>query len=276
MHGMNRVLLFMVITGLTLWALACEKPMSVAPAAEEQAEVTAAFSLPRMSTTAPLSKIVITVTGTDMDTLRNEVLVTEAGLVRASLTVRAGKKRIFDVAAYQNNVAILAGRDSLDVVAGKKTELAMKLGFLVPALSLTPVDTSVTKTHTFTVYIVAHHVDSLCTIGTKLLFDPARLQVVDLGREDDFLMKNGGAVTQLSFSKDNTAGEVKLVLGIFPASKSVSGEGRVARVVFKAHEGPTADLNLLLHASGDGDLGMFDKHANSMTAYALGSHIRIP
>ncbi len=275
MHGLNRVFLLASVGILVLLVVACDKPLAVSPEDEERAEVHAAFSLPKLNASAALSKLVITVTGSGMDSLVKEVLVTDAGPVRTSFSVTAGKNRRFDVTAYHDSVAILAGRDSLDLVSGKRADLAMKLGFLVPALSLTPVDTTVTKTNTFTTYIVAHHVDSLCTIGAKLRFDPAKLKVTELGREDDFLKKNGGAVTQLQFSKDNTAGEVKLVLGIFPAAKSVSGEGRIARVVFQALDGPAADLTLSLDAAEDGDLGMYDKNANAMAAYALGSRIQI-
>jgi len=148
----------------------------------------------------------------------------------------------------------------------------MKLEFQVPALTLTPIDTTLAKNSTFTVFVRAHHVDSLCTIGTKLLFDPARLQVVELGREDDFLKKNGGAVTQLQFSRDNVAGEVKLLLGVFPAGKSVSGEGKIARIVFQAVGSSVAEIDLSLSGM---DLGLYDQHAVLMPAVALGSRITI-
>jgi hypothetical protein len=140
---------------------------------------------------------------------------------------------------------------------------------------LSPIDTTVAKNSIFTVYIRAHHVVNLCTIGTLLTFNKDSLQVVDLGREDDFLKKNGGAVTQLLFSKDNANGRVKLILGIFPAAKAVSGEGAIARVVFKALQGKSTALHLSLDSTSDPDLGLYDQLANPMSAIALGSLITI-
>ncbi|HOT96116.1 MAG TPA: cohesin domain-containing protein [bacterium] len=261
--------------GLLALLAACSQPLSTEPENADDARVTATFSLSKAAVLKTgISRLVITVSGTGMKTMTLDTTVSAAaeGRFQTTLKVTPGKNRLFQVSAFQDTLLVLTGKDSLDLKAGQKTALRLTLQFQVPALTLTPIDTTLAVNSTLTVYVKAHHVDSLCTIGTKLKFDPAKLQVVELGREDDFLKKNGGAVTQLQFSKDNTAGEVILQLGIFPAGKSVSGEGKIARILFKATATSTADIDLNLKGT---DLGLYDKRANPMQAVALGSHIVI-
>ncbi len=254
---------------------ACSQPLSTEPENAADARVTAAFSLAKAgSLETGISRLVISVSGTGMKTMTLDTALSAAaeGRFQTTLRVSPGKNRLFQVSAWQDSLLVLTGKDSLDLKAGQKATLNLTLQFQVPALTLSPIDTVLAANSTFTVYVKAHHVDSLCTIGTKLKFDPARLQVVELGREDDFLKQNGGAVTQLQFSKDNTTGDVILQLGIFPAGKSVSGAGKIARILFRAVAASTAEIDLNLKGT---DLGLYDKHANPMQAVALGSRIVI-
>jgi hypothetical protein len=273
MFAAKRASLVIAVSLMLALAGACDKPLSTEPEQNSDSRVTAIFSLSKAAVIETgINRMVIAVTGPSMTAITLDTVITAEGQLKTDLKIPAGKKRIFTVTAFQDTLAVMTGKDSLDLKAGQKVTLNMKLGFLIPALSLTPVDTTLARNSTFTVFVQAHQVDSLCTIGTKLKFDPSKLQVVELGREDDFLKKNGGAVTQLQFSKDNVAGEVKLLLGVFPAAKSVSGEGKIARVVFQAMSVATAEIELSV--SG-GDLGLYDQHANLMRSAALGSHIII-
>ena len=273
MFAANRVVPVLAVGLLLALTGACEKPLSTAPEPPGAAGATASFTLSKATLLETgISRLVITVTGAGMKAVTVDTAVTAEGQFRTDLKVAPGKNRLFEVSAYQDTLLVLAGSDSLDLKENQKVTLRMKLEFQVPALTLTPIDTTLAKNSTFTVFVRAHHVDSLCTIGTKLLFDPARLQVVELGREDDFLKKNGGAVTQLQFSRDNVAGEVKLLLGVFPAGKSVSGEGKIARIVFQAVGSSVAEIDLSLSGM---DLGLYDQHAVLMPAVALGSRITI-
>ncbi|HNY92200.1 MAG: hypothetical protein BWY77_01587 [bacterium ADurb.Bin431] len=273
MFAAKRVIPLLAVGLLLALAGACEKPLSMAPDYSGVSEATATFALSKATLLETgISRLVISVTGEGMKAVTVDTAITAEGQFRTDLKISPGKNRLFRVSAYQDTLLVLAGRDSLNLKEGQKVTLHMKLDFQVPALTLTPIDTTLARNSTFTVYVQAHHVDSLCTIGTKLLFDPARLQVVELGREDDFLKKNGGAVTQLQFSRDNTAGEVKLLLGVFPAGKSVSGEGKIARIVFQAVGSSTAEIDLSLNGV---DLGLYDQHAVLMPAVALGSRITI-
>jgi len=260
-----------------LGLFSCEKAPLNPAAAEGPADVLASFSLPKIAVTdAGLTRAVFVVLNAARDTLLSDTSeVAQNGYIRAKLKVPAGQNRLFQVSVLQGSRAVLTGSDSLDLKGGAQVELKMTLNFLVPALTLSPIDTTVTKDSTFAVYIHAHHVENLCTIGTLLTFSKDSLQVVDLGREDDFLKQNGGAVTQLAFTKDNANGRVKLVLGIVPIAKSVSGEGTIARVVFKALQGPSTALHLSLDNTVDGTLGLYDQMLNLMPAVALGSQITI-
>ncbi len=266
-----------ILIGCVCWYLSqCNHADPISPQAEKSTEVSIQFTLPKAANSnSSITRAIMVVTAANMDTIRKELVTASAGSFRDTLRVPSGKDRTFQVTLYQNTFAALKGEQTIDLPAGKRIELRLKLQFLLPALSLSPIDTTVAKNGLFTLKILAHRVDSLCTIGSKILFDPSKLQVVDMGRDDDFLKTNGGTIAQLQFSKNNATGEIKLVFGIFPAAKSVSGDGQIAHVVFKALNGSTTEIIPSLDNSVDPDLGLYDKSANLMNAVALGSKITI-
>jgi hypothetical protein len=118
-------------------------------------------------------------------------------------------------------------------------------------------------------------VTGMSTIGTQVTFDTSKVLVKDLGREDTFLKSQGGSVNTLKFSKDNIAGKVDMVLGVFPGSASVSGDGKIGRIVFEARQKGVVDLHLLLDNTADPDLGLYDKNANLLYAIGLGGRITV-
>jgi hypothetical protein len=219
-----------------------------------------------------LTKILLQVSGEGIDTI-NQELTMEGSTARGQVKVPKKKDLLFSVTAYNDTVAVLSGSQVFNTKDGKTVEI--DLDFLVAALILSPPNVTVKKDSTVTFALSARHVTDLGTVGARVSFDASKLQVVDLQREDDFLTSQSGAVNQLVFSKDNTAGTVSLVIGIVPATAAVSGDGTIAKIVFKTQQTGTTDVDLSLDAGVDSDLGFFDKNADPLYAIGLGSRINV-
>ncbi|MCD6097896.1 hypothetical protein J7K18_03280 [bacterium] len=134
-----------------------------------------------------------------------------------------------------------------------------------PAVLISPSSYSAVVGEVFDIEIALRYVEDLVGVGVRLNFDSEKLEVVELGREDDFLTSNSGAVNQLTFTSDNDEGYVKLVLGILPASASVSdmsGNARgIGKITFRALSPGTAELLLSVDNASDSDLGLYNSSA---------------
>jgi hypothetical protein len=172
---------------------------------------------------------------------------------------------------------VLSGNTAYTAKSGADNEIEIALEFLVPALILSPAKATVNLNDSVTVYLSARKMTDLATFGARIHFDPAALQVIDLGREDEFLSKAGGVVMQApgGFTKDNVTGTVEIILSIFPSSKAVSGTGMVGRIVFRAVKEGSTELQLITDSSTDGKLGLYDKDAVLLESIALGSDITV-
>ena len=253
----------------------CGRLVPIEPKAINETAVSASIKFPYKGLSPQsLTKIVVQVTHADIDTIRKE-LILSAGGAKGQLEVPTGKLLTFTAIAYQGTTAVLSGSTQVKPEAGKTATVQILLNFLVPALILTPPDTSLSLGSEVAIYLEARHCTDLGTIGARLLFDNTKLQVVDLGREDAFLKSNSGSINQLKFSKDNTNGSVDVVLGVFPASAAVSGDGKIVKIVFKTVATGMANLAVSLDNAADSDLGLFDKNANLMDALALGGSVEI-
>jgi len=223
---------------------------------------------------ASITRILLEITGADIAKIEQELFLSGTK-AKASIKVPGDKQLTFKATAFQDTVAVLQGEKSLKTKGGETVSLPIKLDFLVPAIILTPPDTVITAGETVTVYLEARNVSDLSAVGTRIKFDETSLDIIDLGREDDFLKKNGGAVTQLSNPASDDPGTIDVVLGVFPASSAVSGSGKVGRIVFKALKADTVDLNISLDNAFNSDLGLFDKDADLVYSLALGNRIII-
>jgi len=247
----------------------------VEPPSNGETAISASIDLSQTQLTAnAITDILLQVSGVGMDTIRKH-LTLNGSKATIQLKVKAGKSRAFVATAFQGTTAVLSGSSTLDLEAGKSTNVAIQLNFLIAVIMLSPPDTTVAKDASFTLYIKARHVTDLCTFGAKISFDKTKLEVLDLGREDTFLKSNGGAINQLRFTKDNTLGKVEMVLGVFPAAASVTGDGKIGKIVFKAPVAGMADISISMDATADADLGLYDKNANLLNSLALGSRVTI-
>ncbi len=263
------------VLALLAFTFSCNQAVPIEPPNSEEAAITASIDLSHTQLTASaITDILLQVSGAGMDTVRKH-LTLDGTKATAQLKVKAGKSRTFTATAYQGATTVLSGSSTMDLAAGKSANVAIRLNFLISAIMLSPPDTSVAKDASFTLYIKARNVTDLCTFGAKISFDKTKLEVLDLGREDTFLKSNGGAINQLRFTKDNTLGKVEMVLGVFPATTSVTGDGKIGKIVFKALAAGTANLTISMDTAADADLGLYDKNANLVNSLALGGQITI-
>ena len=262
---------------LLLFIENCTQSSPISPDDPDAVSVSASISIQKSALSAlALTRMTLEVTDQGNPIAGTpKVLTMTAGGASGQVKVPKDKMLTYIVTAYIDTVKVLQGSDSLKATAGGNNSIHITLGFLIPALILTPSDTTVTKGQNFTLYVQARQVTSMSTIGTRVQFDTSKVQIQDIGREDAFLKSNGGSVNTLKFTKDNDKGIVDIVLGVFPGSAAVSGNGKIGRIVFKAMETGTMDLHLLLDNTIDPDLGLYDKSANLLFAIGLGGRITI-
>lgn len=255
--------------------MSCSQVAPTGPASVTDAAITTSIQLSEGNwAAASITSMVLEVYGSGVDTM-HKALTLAGSSANAQIKVPVGKALTFQVTAYQNTTPILRGSTTYTPTGGKLENISIQLDYLVPTVILTPTTVSVKKNDTFTIYLAARHVTDLATIGAQVTFDNTKLKVVDLGREDSLLTSNSGSVMQLKFSKDNAAGHVDIVLGVFPASAGVSGKGNICKITFQALDAGSTDVQLSLDNTISSDLGLYDKSAALINSLALGSRIVI-
>ena len=269
----NRLSLLLMMLIIVLWG--CSKQSPLAPVSAEQSSVATSIKFSEKNYAASaLDSLTLTVSGEGVETIRRKLSL-DGTKAKMQLEVPAKQMLTMRVTGYQDTTAVLQGSESFVAESGKITNVNIQLDFLVPTIILSPPDSVLQKGDTVDVYLAARSVAEMSTFGAEVHFDPAKLQVVDLSRQDEFLKKNHGSVMQVSFTQDNVNGVVKAVLGIFPASSAVTGSGYVGKITFKAIEADTTDIWIKIDNSQDSDLGLFDKSANLMYSVGLGSRLYI-
>jgi hypothetical protein len=220
--------------------------------------------------------MVLEVTGGGIQKIERELTMDEGG-ASGQVSVPVNKSLTYTVTAYRDETEVLGGSTEYTAKKGGGNDIQIVLDYLIPALILTPSRATLAVNGTLNVYLEARGVTDLATLGARITFDPGVLQVTDLGREDDFLIKGGGSVLPApgGFTKDNSLGRVTIILSIFPATKAVSGNGRVGRIEFKAIGFGTTPLDLSVDNAIDNSLGLFDKKADLMDSLGLGSELTI-
>jgi hypothetical protein len=263
-----------IAAGIVVFTLGCQQQPPTALDHWDTSDVVASLQWPiAENSQAGFTKVVFQVTAKDMDTLKQELLP-EAGQIQSILKVPSGNNRIFKITAFKNLTAVMSGSDTLNLASGKAVNLNVKMNFIYPAMTLSPVQKTVAVNDTFTVYFKVHKVDSLSGVGVRLSYDKTKLDVQDLGREDAFLTSNGGTIVQLQFNRDAARGQVNLILGVIGSKQAVSGAGLVGRVRFKALVGnTTSELTLVADPLVDSNLGLLNNKGTYLSAFALGSKI---
>ncbi|HOX86476.1 MAG TPA: cohesin domain-containing protein [bacterium] len=260
---------------LFLTTLACQSLAPTEPHGGDVITVQTALDLTAagLSTTG-LSRLALEVSASDMDTVRTDLTLSD-GYARASLKVPAGKNRTFTALGYRQSDLVLRGSTTKDLQKGKEVKVEIEFDYLLPTVILSPPRLTVAADSQFTLYLAARQMQKLAAFGARLTFDPTRLRVEELGRENAFLTSQGGSITQMQFSRNNTLGQVDVVLGVFPAAKAVSGTGNIARVVFKALQNGPTSIELHLDKNTHADLGLYDDQAHVIEVLALSCAVTV-
>ena len=270
----KKIYIFLFFTGLLL-TMDCTKESPLTPKSVDQSAIAASIKLNQKGYAASsLDSLILEVVGEGIDKIKKS-LVIEGTKAKTNVSVPVDKKLFMNVTGYQDTMEVLSGSTEFTAQKGATAQVQVKLDFLVPTIILSPPDTVIQKGNQIEVYLAARNVEEMSTFGAQVHFDPTKLQVVELEREDEFLKTKSGSVMQVEFTKDNSTGIVRAVLGIFPASSAVSGSGNIGKIVFEAIESDTTDISIRIDNQENSDLGLFDKNANLMYSVGLGSRLFI-
>ena len=109
-------------------------------------------------------------------------------------------------------------------------------------------------------------VQEIAAVGVKITYNPAKIEITELNRDDSYFTSGGGTVQQMEFSVDNDNGVAKMVLAIFPSDSAVGDDSetfhRIASLQIRALSPGDASLSISIDNSADSDLGIFDRNAN--------------
>jgi hypothetical protein len=272
MHVLSRFLLSVI---LLFSFIQCSRMSPTEPQIQEASAISASIKMTEKNySAASLDSLVLLITGESITPIRRKITFNGTKAMD-KLQVPAGKILTVAATGYQDSTAVLYGSNTVTPPPGEEANVQIKLDFLVPTIMLSPPDSVITKDQFIDLYLSARNVIEMATFGCLVHFNPEVLQVVDLGRQDQFLQGNSGSIMQMEFTQDNSEGTVKAVLGIFPASSAVSGSGYVGSIRFKAIKSDTTDISIQVDNRKNSDLGLFDKNANLMYSVGLGSRLYI-
>ncbi len=109
-------------------------------------------------------------------------------------------------------------------------------------------------------------IPEIAGVGIKLVYDPYKLEIVEITRDDSWLASEGGTVQQMELTTNNDQGYAKIVLAVFPTSMSVGDEEDVyhtiADIRVKALSAGSASLSISIDNGADSDLGIFKANGN--------------
>ena len=96
---------------------------------------------------------------------------------------------------------------------------------------------------TFNFDVRAENVSDLAGWQFNIVFDPARLEAVEVS-EGDFLKSEGGATFFQQGEIDNTAGEITGLIAVLSSERGVDGSGTILQVTFKTKSKGETSLRL--------------------------------
>jgi hypothetical protein len=263
------------IIGLAVFIMNCTKDSPLSPQAIDHASIATSINVnQRGYAAASLDSLIMEVSGDGLQKIKKSLII-DGTRAHAHVQVPTGVDLRMEVTGYQDSTAVLFGANNFKAEKGVTTPVAIKMDFMVPTIILSPPDSSLQRGDRIALHLAARNVVEMSTFGAQVHFDPTKLKVVELEREDDFLKSSAGSVMQIEFSADNNAGTVKAVLGIFPASSGVSGSGNIGKIIFEAIDSDTTDIAIRVDNQQNSDLGLFDKSANLMYSVGLGSRLFI-
>ena len=140
---------------------------------------------------------------------------------------------------------------------------------LDPTVALTSGSSSAVIGEVITADLKVKNIEELAGIGLKLAYDPLKLEVTLMTRDDSWLASEGGTIQQMEFTSNNEQGYSKIVLAIFPSNKAVGDENDtyhpIAQLRIKTLSAGTAGMTISLNNTDDSDLGVFKANGSLAT-----------
>ena len=259
--------------------LTCTDYAPTEPKPGELSAISASMQMPHKGLlTAELTKIRLIVSGSGMDSIKKDLALTGSS-ASGQIEVPVDKKLTLAALAFKDSVMVLQGSVAFTAKKGATNAVQIPMDFAVPAVILTPPDSSYSVSDTVSIHLEARHVTDLSVLGARVSFDTAFVEITDYTREDAFLSSNAGAVVPLKFSQDSAKGTLDVILGIFPSTGAVSSENaantKIANISFKAKKSGSTRIAISLDNQADSDLGLFDKNAELLYSLSLGSEVHI-
>lgn len=271
----NSPVVFLLMVLAFVWGCSQLSPTGPDAADEGTASIAASLSVKKeLAAVADIDSIQIKVYGSSIDTINKKIAFAGPG-TKVSLQVPAGKALVMEVMALRGATVVLHGSTSFKAEKNKTHSIIIKMNYMLASLILTPPDTTYAKDQNFDIYLSARNVTNLASLGAQVKFDTSAFTVVDMERLDTFLESKSGTVFPLKFSKDNTKGQVDIQLALFPASASVTGDGDICKITFKAKKTGISEIDLLLDNAANSNWGLFDNTATLISSLGLGSKVTI-
>jgi|GEM_PF-3485949 len=267
--------LLIFICGLiVIMVSACSQDMPTATLKSHSSTVAASINFPEQTQLTPIDSLRLDVTGENIDA-QHYNLELDGTTALQQITVPSEKEITLNATAYHQGQALLQGKQTFTAKSGENVNLELSMEFMASATILTPPDTTVSVGDTTNVFVNVRHVENLSRIGVLIEFPTNLLQVVQMEEIDSFLLQDAKSVIPNQFSANNTSGQIIIKLRVTPASAAPSGNGRIARIAFRAQRNGRPDIQVILQSATDPELGLFDENDNPVTAYAFGSRIII-
>jgi hypothetical protein len=138
-----------------------------------------------------------------------------------------------------------------------------------PTVALLSGSSSAVIGEVITADLKVKNIEELAGIGLKLAYDPLKLEVTLMTRDDSWLVSEGGIVQQMEFTSNNDQGYSKIVLAVFPANKAVGDLNDayhpIAQLRIKALSAGTAGMSISMNNTADSDLGIFKANGSLAT-----------
>ncbi|HHS50380.1 MAG TPA: hypothetical protein ENN07_04615 [candidate division Zixibacteria bacterium] len=119
-------------------------------------------------------------------------------------------------------------------------------------------------------------ISEVAGFGLKLVYDPFKLEIVSMTRDDNWLTSNDGSVQQMALNTFNEDGYAKVVLAVFPTSASVGSTDDTYKPILdlrvRAKSAGNATLSVSIDNTADSDLGIFNASADLVTGIATENH----
>lgn len=210
--------------------------------APELAPVALKVSLEQSPQLDPVSYLVLTVTASDMDTIRKTIQVHNSSFEDTLTVTTSDEPRVFMLEAKsEEGKTLYAGSDTVEVAGGGIVEVKIDLLPAILMIKLTPRCTTMVEVGTdFDLKVEVYNVDSLFGASFRIEFDESLLECQ--GAYPPGAQEIMGTEGSFIFFDTTGTGYVAVSITKKSLAESVDGSGALAQLSFRALSSGTASL----------------------------------